>query len=104
MLTDLRTLALGDSLAPGSRARLVAWLVTNKTGDQQLRAGLPRTWKVGDKTGSGKRGTSNDLAIAWPGRRAPLLVSVYLTGATGDYDARNAIIAAVGRQVGTVVG
>jgi beta-lactamase class A len=103
MLTDLRALALGDALAPGSRARLVGWLVANQTGDRRLRAGLPKGWKIGDKTGSGDHGTTNDLAIAWPDERAPLLVSVYLTGANGDDDARNATIAAVGKHVFAVV-
>jgi beta-lactamase class A len=103
MLADLRALVLGDALAPGSRARLVGWLVANQTGDQRLRAGLPKGWNIGDKTGSGDHGTTNDLAIAWPDERAPLLVSVYLTGANGDDDARNATIAAVGKHVVAVV-
>lgn len=41
MLTNLRRLALGNTLAPASRARLLAWLVANKTGDKRLRAGFP---------------------------------------------------------------
>jgi beta-lactamase class A len=103
MLTDLRSLAIGDALAPASRPRLVGWLVANQTGDQRLRAGLPKGWKIGDKTGSGDHGTTNDLAIAWPDGRAPVLVSVYLTGANGDDDARNATIAAVGKHVAAVI-
>jgi beta-lactamase class A len=103
MLTDLRKLAIRDMLAPASRARLVGWLVANQTGDQRLRAGLPKGWKIGDKTGSGDHGTTNDLAIAWPDERAPVLVSVYLTGANGDDDAGNATIAAVGKHVVDVV-
>ncbi|MBZ9695919.1 hypothetical protein LB524_20105 [Mesorhizobium sp. ESP6-5] len=34
-----------------SRARLVDWLVAHKTGGERIRAGLPRGWKCGDKTG-----------------------------------------------------
>jgi beta-lactamase class A len=99
MLSDLRKLALGDMLAGASRERLVAWLMACETGKDKLRTGLPAGWKVGDKTGSGQRGTTNDLAIVWPERRAPLLVAVYLTGATVDRKRQAAAIAAVGRAV-----
>jgi beta-lactamase class A len=99
MLSNLRSLALGDALSPSSRAQLIEWLIQNKTGDQRLRAGLPAGWKVGDKTGTGARGTANDVAIVWPPQRAPVLVSVYLTGATVDYDQCNRTIAAVGKKI-----
>ncbi|HEY4765785.1 MAG TPA: hypothetical protein VIH75_19080 [Candidatus Sulfotelmatobacter sp.] len=59
----------------------------------------PAGWKIGDKTGSGERGTTNVLAIIWPPHEAPVLVSVYLTGALPDSARRNEIIAAVGRSV-----
>lgn len=97
MLRDLQKLALGSMLSPASRKRLVAWLLACKTGKGKLRAGLPSGWKVGDKTGSGDRGTSNDLAIAWPGEHGPVLLAVYLTGTTVDRKQQDAAIAAVGR-------
>nr|WCS70397.1 Class A beta-lactamase [Salmonella enterica subsp. enterica serovar Rissen] len=38
---------------------------------QPAFAGLPTSWTVGDKTGSGGYGTTNDIAVIWPqGRRA----------------------------------
>jgi beta-lactamase class A len=103
-LTDLRQLAIGETLGPASRARLVSWLVANQTGDRRLRAGFPRSWKIGDKTGSGDHGTTNDLAIAWPEGRAPVLVSVYLTGANENSDARDETIASVGKQISAIAG
>ncbi|MHB1796643.1 MAG: class A beta-lactamase, partial [Acidobacteriaceae bacterium] len=99
MMTDLRTLVLGDQRSAGSEAHLKAWLIANRTGDKRLRAGVPRDWKVGDKTGSGDHGTANDLAILWPPGHAPLLAAVYLTDATVDNDARERTIAAVGELV-----
>jgi beta-lactamase class A len=99
MLSDLRALALGNALSQSSKAQLIEWLIQNKTGDKRLRAGLPTGWKVGDKTGSGARGTTNDLAIVWPPQHPPVLVSVYLTGATVDDDQRNLTIAAVGKEI-----
>jgi beta-lactamase class A len=78
MLSDLRKLVLGDALLPSSKARLTEWLIDNKTGGNRLRAGLPPKWKVGDKTGSGDRGTTNAVAIVRPPDGAPILVAGYL--------------------------
>jgi beta-lactamase class A len=107
MLATLRTLTLGSALSPASRATLIAWLVANQTGGARLRAGLPKGWKVGDKTGSwgdGKTGTTNDIALIWPRTpagldRPPLLITAYLANATLDNDGRNAVIAEVARLV-----
>ncbi len=103
MLHTLERLTLGDSLSPTSRARLVGWLIDNRTGDKRLRAGLPAGWRAGDKTGSWDsgqgKGTANDVAILWPPGGGPLLVTAYLTEAPGGNDGRNRILAAVGRLV-----
>ena len=100
MLSDLRALITGNALASASRERLVDWLVANKTGDARLRAGFPREWRVGDKTGSGERGTTNDVAVVWPSaNRSPLFVSVYLTGSSPEADHRNATLAKVARLI-----
>jgi Beta-lactamase enzyme family len=66
MLSDIHALVLGDALSAGSREQLTGWLVGNKTGDTRLRAGRPKDWRVGDKTGAGERGMTNDVGIAWP--------------------------------------
>jgi hypothetical protein len=55
MLEILRKTVLGTALSASSRKQLIAWLVANKTGDKRLRAGVPRGWRVGDKTGSGSK-------------------------------------------------
>jgi beta-lactamase class A len=103
MLADLHTLALADALSAKSRDQLVQWLVGNKTGDTRLRAGLPAGWHAGDKTGAGDNGTANDVGIIWPPERAPVLVSVYLTGTSVTGERRNASIAAVGRAVASAL-
>jgi beta-lactamase class A len=100
MLSDLRMLVTGNTLTAASKERLVGWLVGNKTGDARLRAGFPRDWRVGDKTGSGEKGTANDIAVVWPSsNRSPLFVSGYLTGSAPEADHRNATLAAVARLV-----
>lgn len=99
MLGDLDRLLLGDALSPASRARLTDWLVGCRTGDQKIRAGLPKDWRCGDKTGSGGYGTSNDIAILWPPGRRPILVASYLTETKAPLDAKSAAFAALGRAV-----
>nr|AAC43036.1 beta-lactamase [Xanthomonas campestris pv. campestris] len=105
MAATLRTLLLGDALQPASRKQLTAWMIDNRTGDDCLRAGLPRDWKIGDKTGSNGTDTRNDIAIIWPpGRAAPLLLTAYLNGATVDAAARDAALKAVAEAVRDLVG
>lgn len=103
MVENLRVLVLGTVLSATSRDQLTAWLVGNKTGDTRLRAGLPRDWRVGDKTGAGERGTTNDIGVIWPPQRAPVIVTVYLTGTSASGEQRNAAVAAVGRAVSTAL-
>jgi beta-lactamase class A len=97
MAGTLRRLLLGDALLPASRAQLVDWMRANKTGGKRLRAGLPREWVIGDKTGSGEHGTANDVAIVERAGRHPMIVAVYYTEAPGSDDDRNEVIAGVGR-------
>jgi beta-lactamase class A len=99
MLSNLRTLALGTVLSAASRELLTAWLVGNKTGDTRLRAGLPKDWRTGDKTGAGERGTTNDVGLVWPPQRPPIIISIYLTGTPAASEQRNATLAKVGRTV-----
>ena len=99
MLENLRRLVLGDALSPASRSRLIAWLVANTTGKARLRAGLPGSWRVGDRTGSGTHATTNDVAVAWPPDRPPLLLSVYYSESSASADQRNAVLADVARLV-----
>jgi beta-lactamase class A len=104
MRATLRTLSLGNRLSPSSRDRWLAWLEANQTGGERIRAGLPKGWRVGDKTGTGERGTANDIAIVWPPGRGPIIVTVYLTAATAAAAQRNAALAEVGRLAASIVG
>jgi beta-lactamase class A len=97
MTGSLRKVLLDGALSPASTARLDGWMVAATPGLHRLRAGFPKTWRVGDKTGSGDTQT-NDVALARPPGRAPLLVAAYYqAGLTGD--AANA----VHREVGGIV-
>jgi len=99
MAGNMAALLLGNRLRQASRWQLTQWLLDCRTGDAKLRAGLPNTWQVGDKTGGGDYGTTNDAAILWPPGRKPMIACVYLTESRASFDDRNAVIAAVGRLV-----
>jgi beta-lactamase class A len=96
MSVALRSALLGDALSAAGRAQLLQWLEGSKTGDERLRAGLPAGWRVGDKTGTGNRGSTNDVAIVMPPGRAPLIVVAYLTQTGATLTQRNAALAQVG--------
>ena len=103
MAADLHALLIGKALSAESKDRLIAWLLASKTGDARLRAGLPPGWRIGEKTGSGERGTANDVGIIWPTGRAPVLIAVYLTQSAQSPDQRNATIAAVARLIASAL-
>jgi beta-lactamase class A len=95
----MRTLLLSDALAQPSRAKLAQWLIDNKTGDRRLRAGLPPAWRVGDKTGTGGRAETNDVAILWPPEGRPLILTAYYVEADAPAAQRDAVLADVARAL-----
>lgn len=97
MLETLRHLLLGEALGEASRTRLLGWMRGCLTGNDKLRAGLPAGWGAGDKTGSGARGESNDVALLFPPRRPPLIVTAYYAAPAIAAPARSAVLAEVGR-------
>ena len=99
----MRALLLGDALTPASRVRLIAWMEAATTGRERLRAGLPAGWRVGDKTGTAGS-FNNDVAIAWPPGRPPILIACYVDAPASDNAGRNAAHAAVARLVAAALG
>jgi beta-lactamase class A len=100
MTTLLAALLTGDVLAPASRKQLADWMIGCRTGDARLRAGLPKSWRVGDKTGTSGKGQANDIAIAWPPNRKPILIACYLDAPGIAPEKADQAIAAVGTLVG----
>jgi beta-lactamase class A len=96
MTEDMGHVLLGNTLSAASRGQLQTWLIGDKVGDKRIRAGLPPSWRIGDKTGSGDRGSTNTIAIIWPPGRPPLIAAVYYTESSAPMDARNAIHKEIG--------
>ena len=92
-------LVTGDVLSTGSRARLLSWLETSVRFPDRLRGGLPRGWRVGHKPGTGRNGAHNDVAIAWPPGRPPIVIASYISGGTASPETR----AAAHRSVGALI-
>ncbi|WP_394621337.1 class A beta-lactamase [Lentzea sp. JNUCC 0626] len=72
-------LTLGHALNSNDSEQLTKWLLANTTGGNRIRAGLPSAWRWGDKTGTGSYGTTNDVGIAFPPGRAPIVIAVLST-------------------------
>lgn len=104
MLWLMHNLLLGEVLAPPSRAKLIGWMAASPTGKDRLRAGLPNSWQVGDKTGTSGEGWFNDIAIATPPGRKPILIACYLDAPGLDAASANAAHAKVGALIGALFG
>lgn len=96
MADTLRALVLGDVLSASSKARLTGWLVGNEVGGPLLRAGIPRAWRTGDRTGAGGHGSRGVIAVMWPPAHAPIVAAIYITGTDASMEDRNAAIAGLG--------
>jgi len=102
MARTLQRFLLTDEVLNGtSRARLTGWMEQSPTGRERLRAGLPADWRVGDKTGTwnGEHNATNDVAIAWPPGKAPIVIACYMSESVVDAVARNAAHADIARII-----
>lgn len=99
MAQTLRNLTLGKALGDAQRAQLVTWMKGNTTGAASIQAGLPASWVVGDKTGSGDYGTTNDIAVIWPKDRAPLVLVTYFTQPQPEAESRRDVLASAAKIV-----
>jgi beta-lactamase class A len=107
MAETVARILMGNVLTPASRTTLINWMVETKTGLKRLRAGLPPTWRAGDKTGTGIADAAwgmvnkyNDVAIVFPPRAAPVIIATYFDADAHYDDMRDldqAVLATVGK-------
>jgi beta-lactamase class A len=98
---NLHKLILGTALSPASREHLTNWMLGCKTGDNRLRAGLPKDWRVGDKTGNNGKDAAIDIAVTWSTRGEPVVVCAYTRGGAPTSRQVDDVFAQIGRYVGT---
>lgn len=91
--TDLRRFVLGNALPAGRRHLLTTWMLGNTTGGPYIRAGVPASWRVADKTGNGGWGTRNDIAIAWPPSGPPVVIAILSHRGSANAPSQDALIA-----------
>jgi beta-lactamase class A len=98
---SLRRVLFGAVLEPRYARLMMDLLRETHTGDARIRAGVPTSWDIGDKTGTSADsvGATNDVAVfKVPGRGVQVL-AVFLDAPKASGAEREAVIAEVARQV-----
>lgn len=112
-VNTMRRILLGHALTPASRALLIGWMRNCRTGLDRLRAGLPREWVAADKTGTGggvrdtnygPQSAANDIAVAWPPSRPPILIASYISDASASAARQSAALAEIARIIAATFG
>lgn len=89
----MRDLTLGGALTGADRWLLNDELGDSLTGARLVRAGVPASWRVGDKSGSASYGTRNDVAVVHPPGRDPWVVVVLTSHDSADADTDDGLVA-----------
>ena len=99
MTNTLNELLFGETLTPKDENTLKTWMVNNKVSDPLLRSILPMNWSIADRSGAGGFRSRGITAVLWNDKRAPIIVSIYLTQTNLDMASRNQIIVEVGNAI-----
>ncbi len=99
MSNDLVRLITSDVLSEKSRDLLQNWLLKNETGPTLIRAGVPKDWRVGDKTGRSGQGATNDVAVLYPPNGARIFIAIYATAPSLSDEKRSELVANLTREV-----
>lgn len=100
MANTLRRLVLERVLSERSRTMFTEWLIGCQTGANRLRAGLPKSWVIGDKTGNNAKDAAGDIAVVWPEPNTPIVICVYTRGGSPSAQQFDDVFAGIGRFVG----
>ncbi|PFD99288.1 class A beta-lactamase [Priestia megaterium] len=98
LASSLQTYVLGQALPEDKRALLTDWMKRNTTGDALIRAGVPKSWEVADKTGAGSYATRNDIAILWPPKGNPIVLAILSNRTEKDAEYNDKLIAEAAKQ------
>jgi beta-lactamase class A len=91
--TTVGAYVLGEALPRDDRELLRTLMIANTTGDGLIRAGAPDGWVVADKTGGASYGVRNDVAVAFPPGRGPVLIAVMTRRDQADDTYDDAVVA-----------
>ena len=104
MAGNVRRFLLGEVLSQTSRGHLTEWMINCKTGDNRLRAGLPKHWKIGNKTGTNGEDAAGDIAMTWPTSGGAVVICAYTQGGAPKPDQFTAVFTKIGKMVGSKLG
>lgn len=99
MANTVEKLTLGNGLINEKKNTLVTWMKGNTTGGASIKAGIPSTWVIADKTGTGDYGTTNDVAIMWTDKNKPLILVTYFTQFEKDAKPRKDVLSKAAKIV-----
>lgn len=99
MAGGYRAILLGQVLPESERDRLWGWMVATATGRKRIRSALPPGWAAGDKTGTGRYGSMNDVAVTRNGRGEPIVIAVFTTRSAQGAEGVEPVFADVTREV-----
>jgi beta-lactamase class A len=104
MAETISKISFGSVLSDASRSQFRNWMVSNTTGANRLRAGLPAAWKIGDKTGNNGKDGFGDLTITWTKGNSSIVVAAYTRGGAPTSPEVDAVFAAIGNLVTQKLG
>ena len=96
---DLEIYLLSDLLSDDKKFLLTTWMSDNALTDELIRAGVPKDWRVLDKSGNGNFGTRNDIAVVYPPNRKPIIIAIMTRRNEPDAKFDNALIADIARKI-----
>ncbi len=99
MAETIQKLIFSKSLKPPSRELLIKWLLGNKTGKPRLKAGLPPTWKIADKTGTGDNGATHDVGILFPPDGQPIVIAAFISDSKKTRAELEMVLSKIGMNV-----
>lgn len=99
MATSIGKLSFGNVLSASHQELFHDWLIGNTTGDNRIRAAVPKQWQVGDKTGTcGAYGAASDVAVIWREKASPLVIAIYTHKSEPSAKHSDKIIAEVAKE------
>ncbi len=97
ILETLERLLFGEVLSPASTAQLKQWMIDDQVADGLIRAHLPKSWIIGDKTGAGGYGSRAIIAFLQTPEPRTYMAAIYLTESDASFPERNAVLSDIGQ-------
>lgn len=96
----MKNTLFGTKLSQGSRDQLMEWLKGTSTGEERIKAGVPKEWVVAHKTGTCSNGGANDIAVIFPSAGGePIYLSIFTTASSPKGKASEKAIAETAKYV-----